>query len=225
MEGVTLSHVCLHCICFSFGGCSWWVSTGHGDGNNRKKKHCDWWCAACGGQYEGRAPNRILVVQLGANANEAKVFKAHAASLGLCDNLINALKMLANQQKDGDSPMQSIVSGLYERSRIGIMDGPRGFCRGDNRRAVDVGHLRHGTRPLKIQKLNFSDSFPEATTREGADELTLRADEVGTLLGDRRKLMRTDTPFVRLSTKELKEMKGKSCPQRDEQCNRSQKAK
>ena len=36
----------------------------------------------------------MLVVQLGVNANEAKVFKAHAAPLGLCDNLTNALKLL-----------------------------------------------------------------------------------------------------------------------------------
>ena len=28
----------------------WWVSMGHGDGHKRKKKHCIWWCAACGGQ-------------------------------------------------------------------------------------------------------------------------------------------------------------------------------
>ena len=33
-----------------------------------------------------------------------KMFKAHAAPLGLCDNLINALKLLANQEKDGESP-------------------------------------------------------------------------------------------------------------------------
>ena len=89
-------------------------SSCHGDGNNRKKKHCNWWCAACGGQ----SPNRILVVQLGVNANEAKVFKAQAAPLGLCDNLINALKLLANQQRDGDSPTQSIVTSLHERSEV-----------------------------------------------------------------------------------------------------------
>ena len=56
------------------------------------------------------------MVQTGVNANEAKVFKAHAVPLGLYDNLINALKLLANQQKDGDSPIQSIVAGLHERS-------------------------------------------------------------------------------------------------------------
>ena len=33
------------------------------------------------------------------NANEAKVYQAHATPKELCDNLINALKLLANQQK------------------------------------------------------------------------------------------------------------------------------
>ena len=56
-------------------------------------------------------------MQFGVHANEAKVFTAHAAPLRICDNLINALKLLANQQKDGDGPKQSIVTGLHERSR------------------------------------------------------------------------------------------------------------
>ena len=137
MGGVILSNVCPHCICFPLDDYIWWVSTGHGDGNNRKKKHCNWWCSACGGQCEWRAPNRILVVQLGVNANEAKVFKAHVAQLGLCDNLIYALKLLANRQKDGDSPIQSIVTGLHEWNRRGIMDGLRRFIQADNHRAVD----------------------------------------------------------------------------------------
>ena len=80
-------------------------------------------CAACGGQYERRAPNRILVVQLGVKANEAKVFRAHAASQGLCENLINALKLLANQQKDGDSPMQDLRGSQPRRSSKGIVEG------------------------------------------------------------------------------------------------------
>ena len=70
-----------------------------------------------------RRPLRLEMVQLGANANDAKVFKAHAAPLELCDNLVNALKLLANQQKDGDSPIQSIVTVLHERNRKGIMHG------------------------------------------------------------------------------------------------------
>ena len=52
MGGVTLSNVCPHCDSFPLEDYIWWVSTGHGDGNNRKKKHCNWWCAACGGKYE-----------------------------------------------------------------------------------------------------------------------------------------------------------------------------
>ena len=116
------------------------------------------------------------MVQIGVNANEAKVFKAHATPLGLCDNLINAVKLWANQQKDGDGPIQSIVTGLQERSRRCIMDGPRRFIKADNHRAVDVGHLRQGTRSLKVQKPNFSEAFPEAAIRE-ADQLTLRTDE------------------------------------------------
>ena len=118
------------------------------------------------------------MVQFGVNANEAKVYKAHAVPQGLCDNLINALK-LANQPKDGGSPIQSVVTGLHEGSR-GIMDGLRRFIRADNRGAVDVGHLRQGTRSLKVRKPKFREAFPEATIKEGAAELTLRADEVGT---------------------------------------------
>ena len=60
------------------------------------------------------------------------------------------------------------------------MDGLRRFIKADNHRAVDVGHFRQGTRSLKVQKPNFSEAFSEAAIREGADELTLRADEVGT---------------------------------------------
>ena len=51
---------------------------------------------------------------LGTNANEAKVFKAHAAPQGLCETLINAPKLLANQQTGADSPIQSIVTGQHE---------------------------------------------------------------------------------------------------------------
>ena len=34
---------------------------------------------------------------------------------------------------------------------------------------------------MQGQKPQFSEAFPEAAIREGADELTLRAEEVGTL--------------------------------------------
>ena len=55
-------------------------------------------------------PNRLLVVQTGESFEQAKVFSAHAVPQGLCANLINALKLLANQQEDGDGLPQSIVT-------------------------------------------------------------------------------------------------------------------
>ena len=37
---VTLSHVCPHCHCFPLEDHIWWVSSQHGEGNNRTKKQC-----------------------------------------------------------------------------------------------------------------------------------------------------------------------------------------
>ena len=92
--------------------------------------------------------------------------------LEVCDNLVNALERLANQQIDGDSPIKSVVTGLHERSRIGIMEGLRSFIEVDNRSAVDVGGLRRGTMSIQVMKLKFSEALPDAVIREGADELT-----------------------------------------------------
>ena len=50
-------------------------------------------------KYDWRAPNRLLVVQTGESANQAKVFEAHAQPLGPYVNLINALKLLANNKR------------------------------------------------------------------------------------------------------------------------------
>ena len=124
-----------------------------------KKKHCCQWCAACGGQHEWRAPNRMLMVQIGADAERAKVSRAHAAPLGFCDNLINALKL----QRGGDRPIESIVIGLHEGSRRGIIDGFRNNMKADNHREVDVGHLRQGIIPLHVQKKqqHFSEGSPQ----------------------------------------------------------------
>ena len=80
------------------------------------------------------------------------------------------------------------------------MDGLRSFVRADNRSAEDVGHLREGTRPLHVQKPNISEAFPEAAIRDGADELTLRADELETLRAfintDHNKFDRWGPPLV-----------------------------
>ena len=78
----------------------------------------------------------------------SKGVQSAPAPLGLCDNLINGLKLLANQQTDGYSRIQSIVTGLQERSRKSIMDGLRSFIEIDNQSALDVGRLRKGLRPF-----------------------------------------------------------------------------
>ena len=56
--------------------------------------------AICGEKYDWKQTNRLLVVQRGESVEQAKVFKAHAIPQGSCENLINALELLANQQED-----------------------------------------------------------------------------------------------------------------------------
>ena len=51
----------------------------------------------------------------------------------------------------------------------------RSFIEIDNHSAVDVGHLRRDIRPFCVQKQNFSEDYPEAAIREGADELTFES--------------------------------------------------
>ena len=68
--GVTLSYLCPNCNSFLLEDYVWWVSAG--------KKHSSWWCAICGETFDWRAPNRLLVVQTGSSASQAKVFKAYA---------------------------------------------------------------------------------------------------------------------------------------------------
>ena len=96
---------------------------------------------------------------------------AHAAPQGTCDNLVNSLKLLTNQQKDGGSPVDKIVTGLLEQSRKGVMDGLRKFIAADNHEAVKVGGLRQGIQSFKVVKLKFTADFPGAIIRERAGEL------------------------------------------------------
>ena len=77
--------------------------------------------------YDWKQPNRLFVVQTGDSIEQAKVFKAHGVPQGLCPNLVNALKLLANQPEDGDGLLQNIVKDLGKDSRRGLMDGLREF--------------------------------------------------------------------------------------------------
>ena len=53
-----------------------------------------------------------------ARTVEKQTFFEHGAPQGVCDTLINALKLLANQQKDGDSPVKMLEQGLQARSSM-----------------------------------------------------------------------------------------------------------
>ena len=98
----------------------WRTSFGGSSGRKGSNK---WWCAICGEKYDWKQPNRLVVVQTGESINQAKVFKAHAVPQGLCGSLINALKLLANQQEDGDGLIQNIVTNLGKESRQGLTEG------------------------------------------------------------------------------------------------------
>ena len=121
-----------------------------------------------------------MVVQTGESVNQAKVFKAHAVPQGLCGNLVNALKLPANQQEDGDGLVQNIVTNLCEGSRKGLTGGLREFIKIDNHRAPELGHLNEGLGTFGVRRPKGSEGFPEVTVRESPDELTLQAEEVGT---------------------------------------------
>ena len=137
---------------------------------------------ATGGAQHAKAtaPIRILVVQFGAKKDRAQVFKAHAAPLGLCDDLVNALKLLVNQQKMVIVRFKALKQACTKEAEEASWTGVRRLAEADNHSAVDVGDLRRGTPSVNEKEPQFSEAFPEAVIIEGANELTLRSDEVGT---------------------------------------------
>ena len=169
--GVTVSYLCPNCNSFPLEDYVCRVNAG---------KTTKWWCAICGEKYYWRQPNRLLVVQTGDSFEQAKVFKANAVPQGLCENLVNALKLLANQQEDGDGLLQNIVTNLGKGSRKGLTDGLRDFIRVDNHRALDVGELHRGTGTFEVREPKAPEGGSDVIVRESPDELTLRAEEVHT---------------------------------------------
>ena len=141
--GVTMSYLCTHCNSFLLEDYIWWVSG--------RIEHTTWWYAICGEKHDWKQPNRLLVVQTIDGTDHAKVFKAHAVPQGLCENLINALKLLANQQEDGDGLLQNIVKDLGKESRKGLTDGSREFLKNDNERVLEVGYLDQGMGTFKVR--------------------------------------------------------------------------
>ena len=90
----------------------------HGEGSNKGKRQRSCWCAASGGQYNWKDPNRVLIIQDSADPREAKVFRPHAPHGGPSENLVCAFKLLANLLKGADNLVETIFEGLQEQSRL-----------------------------------------------------------------------------------------------------------
>ena len=68
---------------------------------------------------------------------------------------------------------------LKEKCRERITNGLRSFIASD-KNTVHVGHVHGGQRPFKVVRPKMSGYCSEVS-REGADDLTLRAEEFDTL--------------------------------------------
>ena len=152
--GVTMSYLCPHCNSFAMEDYVWWVS-------GRKSIQI----GGARSVEKDTTGRHHLVVQTGESVNQAKVFRTHAVHQGLCGNLVNALKLLANQQEDGDGVIQNIVTNLCEGSRKGLTEGLREIIQIDNHRALEVGHLREGLETLKVRRPKGPKGYPEVTVR------------------------------------------------------------
>ena len=182
-----------------------------------EKGRKSWWCGNCGEKYDWKQPNRLLVVQTGESVNQGKVFRAHEVPQGFCANLINASKLLANQQEDGDGLIQNIVTNFFcDGSREGLTNGLREFIKIDNHRALEVGHLNEGLGTLKVRRPKGSEGYPEVLVRESPNELTLRGSGYVEVIhqcrphrkgevGSSSWLILTGMPSVRRCTKASKE--------------------
>ena len=156
--------------------------------------------------------------------NQSKVFKAHAVPQGHCGTLKKALKLPANQTRRWRRPHTEHCDKLGKGSRKGLTNGLREFIKIDTHRALEVGHLREGLGSFKVRRPKAQEGYPEVTVRESPDELTLRAEEVGTWksyinvdhtakerLGSFPWLMPTGMPSVRRCIKASKEETGEGC--------------
>ena len=136
---------------------------GHGGRSHstdtEKKKQCNWWCAACDGQYDCRNPKRFSVIQKSTDRREAMVFRGHAPPTGVCENLLD----------------------LQERSKLKMREELKRFITVDNHGAMKISDLERTLASLLLVEAKFSkEDCPHAAVRQGA-ELTLRKGEEGGL--------------------------------------------
>ena len=122
------SHCRPQCHRFPIEDHIWWVSTKHG------KKQCNWWFAACGGQYNWRNPNGVSVIRDSADPSEAKMFRAH-----LGESAGGRGGWRARGVRETASWMGSLKLCAATSK---IMDEPRIFIKMDNHEVVKIGDWR-----------------------------------------------------------------------------------
>ena len=131
--------------------CVWWVSTRHGDSSKNNKKPVQPVVRGVRRPVQLEESEQSLedTRQRGCQ-REATAFRAHAVLNGVCDNLINAPQLHANQRKDGDSPVNMVVQCLSEQSRLKIMDGLGRFITVDNLESRPVVNPNFTTNFLEL---------------------------------------------------------------------------
>ena len=78
----------------------------------------------------------------------------------MCENLVCALKLLANKQLGGDCPVDVLVEELQVRSRLKMMEELRRFTMVDRHEAVTIGDLERTLVTVQVVEPKFGD-FPE----------------------------------------------------------------
>ena len=74
-------------------------------------------------------------MQDGKDSSEARVFRvAHVPPRGACEDIVYALKLLANSEAGGNNLTDSIFEGWLEQSRHRITCELRRFIKADNQR-------------------------------------------------------------------------------------------
>ena len=127
---------------------------------------------ACGGQYDWRNPNGVLVTQDSSDPSEETVFRAHAPPQDVCENLVCALKLLVNQQTGGDSLIDTLVEGFQDQSRMKIMDELRRFIGVENHTVAKIGDLEKNSVAIKGAGPSFDKERCSQTQRSGKEWLT-----------------------------------------------------
>ena len=90
-------------------------------------------------------------MQNSTERRRGKGFRAHAPTHGICDNLSNALKLLANQQLGSDSLVEVlVVEGFHERGRLKMMDELRMFILVGTHVAVEIGDVENTLESLSV---------------------------------------------------------------------------